>query len=43
MVVEILVLLPGMGYETLMNMYGEELMFWHEKAVDVYKRVHGVM
>jgi hypothetical protein len=43
MVAQMLYMLPGMGYETLMNMYGEELIFWHEKAVDVYKTVHGVV
>jgi hypothetical protein len=42
MVAQMLYVLPGMGYETLMNMYWEELCFWHEKAVDVYKRVHEV-
>ena len=41
MVAQMLYMLPGMGYERLMNMYWEELSFWYEKAVDVYKTVHG--
>jgi hypothetical protein len=40
MVAEILMLLPGMDFMTLMGMYWEQLSFWHEKAVDVYKAVH---
>jgi len=42
MVAEILMMLPGMDFSTLMDMYWEQLSFWHEKAVDVYKAVHGV-
>ena len=42
MVAELLALLPGMDYQTLMNMYWDELAFWHEKAVAVYKKLHGV-
>jgi len=42
MVAEILALLPGMGFATLMDMNWEQLSFWHQKAVDVYKAVHGV-
>jgi hypothetical protein len=42
MVAEILALLPGMGFETLMNMYWEELSFWHGKAVGVHNALHGV-
>jgi hypothetical protein len=41
MVAEILALLPGMDFLTLMNMYWEELSFWHEKAVSVHKALHG--
>jgi hypothetical protein len=40
MVAEILHLLPGMDFSSLMNMYWEELSFWHEKAVDTYKALH---
>jgi hypothetical protein len=43
MVAQILYMLPGMGYDTLMNMYWEEVSFWHEKALGVYKTVHGVL
>jgi hypothetical protein len=43
MVAQILGVLPGMGYETLMNMYWEELIFWHEQAVRVYTTLHGVV
>jgi hypothetical protein len=42
MVAEILTLMGGMSYESLMEMYFEELSFWHKKAVDVYKATHGV-
>jgi hypothetical protein len=41
MVAEILHLLPGMDFPTLMNFYWEELSFWHEKAVKVAKAVRG--
>jgi hypothetical protein len=43
MVAEILLLLPGMDYETVMNFYWDELSFWHDKAVTVFKRLRGVM
>lgn len=42
MAAELLALLPGMSYETVMNFYWEELSFWHEKAINVYKAMHGV-
>jgi len=42
MVAEILMLLPGMDFATLMDMYWEQLSFWHEKAVSVYKAARGV-
>ena len=42
MAAEILLLLPGMDFTTLMNMYWDELSFWHEKAVGAYKTLHGV-
>jgi hypothetical protein len=42
MVTVILMLLPGMDFATLMDTYWEQLSFWHEKAVEVYKAVHGV-
>jgi len=41
MVAVILMLLPGMDLTTLMNMYWEELSFWHEKAVNVTKAIRG--
>jgi hypothetical protein len=41
MVAEILAVLPGISYETVMNFYWDELSFWHNKAVSVYKRMHG--
>jgi len=41
MVALILVLLPGMDFTTLMDMYWEQLSFWHEKAVNVTKAVRG--
>jgi len=41
MVAEILLLLPGMDFSTLMDMYWEQLSFWHEKAVEAYNAVHG--
>jgi hypothetical protein len=42
MAAEIMALLPGMDYQSLMDMYWEELRFWHEKAVNVYKALHGM-
>jgi hypothetical protein len=41
MVAEILHLLPGMDYPSLMDMEWERLSFWHGKAVDTAKRVRG--
>jgi len=41
MVAEILMLLPGMDFTTLMDMYWEQLSFWHENAVNVAKAVRG--
>jgi len=41
MVAVILVLLPGMDFSTLMDMYWEQLSFWHEKAVSVTKAMRG--
>jgi len=41
MVAEILMLLPGMDFTTLMDMYWEQLSFWHEKAVNAAKAVRG--
>jgi hypothetical protein len=38
---ELLMLMPGLGYETVKNFYWEELVFWHKEAVKVYKRMHG--
>jgi len=42
MVAEILMLLPGMDFNTLMEMYWEQLSFWHEKAVIVTRAVRGI-
>jgi hypothetical protein len=42
MVAEVLALLPGMEFKTLMEMYWDELLFWHGKAVDTAKRLRGV-
>ena len=42
MVAEILLLLPGMDFTTLMDMYWEQLSFWHEKAVNTAKAIRGV-
>jgi hypothetical protein len=42
MVAEVLALLPGMGFKTLMDMYWDELLFWHGKAVDTAKRLRGI-
>jgi len=41
MVAEILMLLPGMDFSTLMDMHWDQLSFWHEKAVNVTKAVRG--
>jgi len=41
MVAEILLLLPGMDFATLMDMYWEQLSFWHEKAVVAAKAIRG--
>jgi hypothetical protein len=41
MVAEILMLLPGMDFAALMNMYWEELSFWHEKAVKTARVIRG--
>jgi hypothetical protein len=42
MAAEIFALLPGVGYETVMNFYWDELLFWHKKAVTVARRLRGV-
>jgi hypothetical protein len=42
MAAEVLALLPGMDYKSLMDMYWEELLFWHGKAVDTAKRMRGI-
>jgi hypothetical protein len=41
MAAEILMLLPGMDFATLMEMHWEQLSFWHEKAVGVTKAIRG--
>jgi hypothetical protein len=41
MVAEIMLLLPGMDFVTLMDFHWEELSFWHEKAVNAAKAVRG--
>jgi hypothetical protein len=41
MVAEILMLLPGMGFGALMDMYWEELSFWHDKAVKAARVIRG--
>jgi hypothetical protein len=41
MVAEILLLLPGMDFSTLMDFHWEELSFWHEKAVNAAKAIRG--
>jgi hypothetical protein len=41
MAAEIFALLPGMGYETVMNFYWEELLFRHKKAATAAKRLRG--
>jgi hypothetical protein len=43
MAADIFALLPGIGYETVMNFYWEELLFWHGKAVSVAKRLRGAV
>jgi len=42
MVAEILAMLPGMDFSTLMDTRWEQLSFWHEKAVKAAKAVRGV-
>ena len=41
MVAEILYLLPGMDFQILMDMGWEQLSFWHGKAVEVHRAIHG--
>ena len=41
MVAEILLLLPGMDFATLMDMYWEQLSFWHKKTIDAAKAIRG--
>jgi hypothetical protein len=41
MVAEILAVLHGMDFKTIMDMYWEELSFWHEKAVNVSRTMYG--
>jgi hypothetical protein len=43
MAAEIFALLPGIRYETVMDFYWEELLFWHKKAVTVARRLRGVL
>jgi hypothetical protein len=42
MVAEVLALLPGVGFNALMDMYWEELLFWRGKAVETAKRLRGM-
>jgi len=42
MVAELLALLPGMNYQSVMDMDWNEFSFWHGKAVSVYKRIRGI-
>jgi hypothetical protein len=41
MVAEILALLPGMDFLSLMDMHWEQLSFWHEKAVSATMAMRG--
>jgi hypothetical protein len=41
MAADVLALLPGVGYEAVMNFSWEELLFWHGKAVNAAKRLRG--
>jgi hypothetical protein len=42
MAADILALLPGMDYGTVMNFYWDELLFWHKKAAAAAGRLRGV-
>jgi hypothetical protein len=41
MAAEILGVLPGIRYETVMDFTWLELKDWHERALRFFKRVHG--
>ena len=42
MVCELCALMPGMEFSTVMDFYWDEFSYWHEKAVNVAKRIRGV-
>jgi hypothetical protein len=42
MAAQILALLPGMDYASVMDMTWTELSFWHKKAVETAKILRGV-
>ncbi len=37
-----MLILPGMGYETLMDMTGPRFWEWHEIALQKYGEIRGV-
>jgi hypothetical protein len=37
-----MMLMPGMGFETVMNFNWPELKSWHEVAVQTYKAMKGI-
>jgi hypothetical protein len=38
---ELLALLPGIDFQSLLDMSWNELKFWHEKGLTVYKKNAG--
>lgn len=42
-VTELLVLMPGMSFDNVMDMYWQELVTWHRLALSVARRIRGVV
>jgi hypothetical protein len=41
MAAELMAVLPGLSYETVMDFGWFELKDWHSRAVKVFKKIHG--
>jgi hypothetical protein len=37
-----MILMPALGYETVMNFHWPELKSWHEVAMQTYKSMRGI-
>jgi hypothetical protein len=42
MVAELLVLLPGLDFQSILDMSWDDIKFWHKKGLTVFKRMRGI-